>query len=110
MPSGVQGRVAAETIAARIKTGDPRLAAKTASMADMGAACIASIGNHPLKGSAATITMAPIVPDTSVYPTGRDLSMTSGEIGLAGHWIKRMLHTLFIYKAKALPGWTNIPE
>lgn len=110
MPAGVQGRVAAETIAGRIKSGDPTLAAKTASMADMGAACIASIGSHMMKGSAATITMAPIVPDTTVYPTGRDLAMTSGEIGLAGHWIKRMLHTLFIYKAKALPGWTNIPE
>jgi sulfide:quinone oxidoreductase len=110
MPAGVQGRVAAETIALRIKTGDLAHPAKTASMADMGAACIASIGNGMLDGSAATITMAPIVPDASVYPTGRDLSVTSGEIGLAGHWIKRMLHTLFIYKAKGLPGWSQIPE
>jgi sulfide:quinone oxidoreductase len=110
MPAGVQGRVAAETIALRIKSGDAKYPAKTASMADMGAACIASIGNGMFDGSAATITMAPIVPDKTVYPTGRDLAVTSGEIGLAGHWIKRMLHTLFIYKAKALPGWTNIPE
>lgn len=110
MPAGVQGRVAAETIAARIKTGNLSHPAKTASMADMGAACIASIGNGMLNGSAATITMAPIVPDSTVYPSGRDLKVTSGEIGLAGHWIKRMLHTLFIYKAKALPGWTQIPE
>ena len=110
MPAGVQGRVAAETIAARIKTGDRAHPAKTASMADMGAACIASIGNGMLDGSAATITMAPIVPDATVYPTGRDLTVTSGEIGLAGHWIKRMLHTLFIYKAKGLPGWSQIPE
>lgn len=110
MPAGVQGRVAAETIALRIKSGDAKHPAKTASMADMGAACIASIGNGLFDGSAATITMAPIVPDKTVYPTGRDLNVTSGEIGLAGHWIKRMLHTLFIYKAKALPGWTNIPE
>jgi sulfide:quinone oxidoreductase len=110
MPAGVQGRVAAETIALRIKSGDAKYPAKTASMADMGAACIASIGNGLFDGSAATITMAPIVPDKTVYPTGRDLAVTSGEIGLAGHWIKRMLHTLFIYKAKALPGWTNIPE
>ena len=34
----------------------------------------------------------------------------AGEIGLAGHWMKRMLHTLFIYKAKARPGWWLIPE
>jgi sulfide:quinone oxidoreductase len=31
-------------------------------------------------------------------------------MGLAGHWIKHMLHFLFIYKAKALPGWSLIPE
>lgn len=110
MPAGVQGRVAAETIALRIKSGNAAYPAKTASMADMGAACIASIGNGMLDGSAAAITMAPIVPDKSVYPTGRDLKATSGEIGLAGHWIKRLLHTLFIYKAKGYPGWTNIPE
>ena len=111
MPSGVQGRTVAETIAARIKSGNPALAAKTASMADMGAACIASVGNGLLDGSAATIMMSPIVPDTLKYPdSGRDLNVTHGELGLAGHWIKRLLHTMFIYKAKWLPGWSQIPE
>lgn len=110
MPSGMQGRVVAETIAARIKHGN-QTAAKTASMANMGAACIASIGNGMLDGSAATITMGPIVPDFKAHPeTGRDLKITLGEVGLAGHWIKRLLHTLFIYKAKARPGWSQIPE
>jgi sulfide:quinone oxidoreductase len=45
------------------------------------------------------------------YPqTGRDLAGTYGEIGLAGHWIKALLHHLFIYKAKAKPLWWLIPE
>ena len=33
-----------------------------------------------------------------------------GEIGLSGHWIKLLLHYMFIYKAKARPGWAFIPE
>lgn len=32
------------------------------------------------------------------------------EIGLAAHWVTRLLHTLFIYKAKAYPLWYLIPE
>jgi sulfide:quinone oxidoreductase len=111
MPAGVQGRTAAETIANRILTGDLRAPAKQASMANMGAACIASVGAGMLNGGAATITMGPIVPDRERFPeTGRDLEITSGELGLAGHWIKRLLHTMFIYKAKWNPGWSKIPE
>jgi len=111
MPAGVQGRAAAETIANRIKSGNLRAPAKEASMANMGAACIASVGAGMLKGSAATITMGPIVPDRERFPeTGRDLHITSGELGLAGHWIKRLLHTMFIYKAKGHLGWSKIPE
>ncbi len=111
MPAGVQGRTVAETIAKRIKSGDWAAPAKHASMADMGAACIASVGADMLRGGAATITMGPIVPDKLKYPeTGRNLDITSGELGLAGHWIKRLLHTMFIYKAKWLPGWSKIPE
>jgi sulfide:quinone oxidoreductase len=111
MPSGVQGRTVATTIAHRIKSGDPAAPAHTASMAKMGAACIASIGAGMRHGAAATITMSPIVPDTGRFPgSGRDPKTTFGEIGLAGHWMKRLLHTVFIYKAKALPGWWLIPE
>jgi sulfide:quinone oxidoreductase len=111
MPAGVQGRLAAETIADRIKSGNWQLKARQGSMADMGAACIASVGAGMLNGSAATITMSPIVPNFADFPeTGRDQKTTSGELGLAGHWIKRLLHTMFIYKAKALPGWSKIPE
>ena len=111
MPSGVQGRTVATTIAHRIKSGDPHAPAHTASMAKMGAACIASIGAGMRHGAAATITMSPIVPDMERFPgSGRDPHTTFGEIGLAGHWMKRLLHTVFIYKAKALPGWWLIPE
>jgi sulfide:quinone oxidoreductase len=111
MPSGVQGRTVARTIADRIRSGNPTAPAHTASMAQMGAACIASIGAGMRSGAAATITMSPIVPDTKRHPgTGRDSAGTFGEVGLAGHWMKRMLHTLFIYKAKARPGWWLIPE
>ena len=57
------------------------------------------------------MTMYPVVPDLVKYPnTGRSLKDTFGEIGLAGHWIKLLLHYMFIYKAKALPGWHLIPE
>ena len=55
--------------------------------------------------------MFPVVPDWKRYPgTGRDVRGTSGELGLAGHWIKAMLHYLFLYKAKARPLWFLIPE
>ena len=79
-------------------------------MARMGAACVASAGTGLRKGSAASMTMMPIVPDFDRFPTGRDLSDTRGEIGLAGHWTKLMLHHLFIHKAKARFGWQFIPE
>jgi sulfide:quinone oxidoreductase len=109
MPSGVMGKTAALTIADRIKHGADR-PAHTASMARMGAACVASAGTGLRDGSAASMTMLPVVPDYARFPTGRDLSGTKGEIGLSGHWVKLMLHHLFLYKAKARPGWHLIPE
>ena len=76
----------------------------------MGAACVASAGKGLLSGTAATITMYPLVPDYEKYEFGRDLSYTTGEIGLAGHWLKHLLHHMFIYKAKCKPFWSLIPE
>lgn len=109
MPSGIMGRTAAETIADLIK--NPAAPAHTASLAHMGAACIASAGHGLRDGTAAAMTMYPVVPDFETYPdTGRSAKDTYGEIGLAGHWTKTMLHYLFIYKAKARPGWFLIPE
>ena len=110
MPSGVMGKLAILSIRELLKHGD---AAKvpTASMADMGAACVASAGAGLASGSAAAMTMYPIVPDYQKYPsTGRSVGDTFGEIGLGGHWIKLLLHYMFIYKAKARPGWSLIPE
>lgn len=109
MPSGVMGKTVALTIVDRIKHG-PTARAHEASMAEMGAACVASAGAGVRDGSAASMTMNPVVPDFARYPTGRDLSGTHGEIGLSGHWVKLMLHHLFLYKAKARPGWQLIPE
>ena len=109
MPSGIMGKTAALTIVDRIEHGDDR-PAHEASMARMGAACVASAGTGLRHGSAAAMTMMPVVPDYSRFTTGRDLSDTRGEIGLSGHWAKLMLHYLFIYKAKGRPGWQLIPE
>lgn len=110
MPSGLMGRQVAFSIADMIDKGatGPE---HTASMSSMGAACVASAGAGLLKGTAASMTMFPVVPDHETYPeSGRSLKDTTGEIGLAGHWVKHFLHYMFIYKAKALPGWSLIPE
>jgi sulfide:quinone oxidoreductase len=110
MPSGVMGRVVAHSIADRIEHGE-KAPLQTASMASMGAACIASAGAGMRTGTAAAMTMYPIVPDFGRFPvSGRSLKETSGEIGLGAHWTKLLLHYLFIYKAKARPGWFLIPE
>ncbi|GFG75573.1 NAD(P)/FAD-dependent oxidoreductase [Mycobacterium botniense] len=109
MPSGIMAKTVAQTIRDRIKNA--QAPARRASMATMGAACVASAGTGVRTGSAAAMTMFPVVPDPVKYPqTGRDITGTSGELGLAGHWIKLMLHHLFIYKAKARPFWWLIPE
>ena len=110
MPSGVMGKTVALTMRDRITRGSGA-AAHRASMASMGAACVASSGIGLRRGTAASMTMYPIVPDYGRFPaTGRSAKDTFGEIGLAGHWIKFMLHVLFIYKAKARPLWHLIPE
>jgi sulfide:quinone oxidoreductase len=110
MPSGVMGKTVALTICDRIEHGDLSKA-HVASMANMGAACVASAGSGMRTGTAAAMTMYPVVPDFQRFPgTGRSTQDTYGEIGLAGHWIKYLLHVMFIYKAKARFGWFLIPE
>jgi hypothetical protein len=45
-------------------------------MAEMGAACVASAGKGVLDGSAAAMTVYPVVPDFEKYPgTGRDTTI-----------------------------------
>lgn len=110
MPSGVMGRIVAENVADKIKSGTKEHKHK-ASMAGMGAACIISAGYGVSHGQAAVMTVNPIVPDWEKYPKwGRNINDTVGEIGLAGHWMKLFMHYMFIYKAKALPFWWMIPE
>jgi sulfide:quinone oxidoreductase len=110
MPSGVIGKVVALNIVDQIKNGNTDFKHK-ASMGKMGAACVVSAGYGLMNGQAATMTVFPIVPDWEKYPQwGRDLSYTVGEIGLAGHWIKLVLHYLFLHKAKGYPLWWLLPE
>ena len=109
MPSAMIGKAVAGSIVDMIHGSDRPT--RTASMAEMGAACVASAGANPFTGTAASMTVFPIVPDLERYPEyGRDLGRTFGEIGLAGHWIKILLHHLFLYKARLRPGWSLIPE
>jgi len=109
MPSAMIGKTVARSIVDMLRgSATPTNAA---SMAEMGAACVASAGANPFTGTAASITVFPIVPDFEKYPDyGRDMDSTFGEIGLAGHWIKILLHHMFLYKAQLRPGWQLIPE
>ena len=110
MPSGIIARSVALSICDMIDRGATEPTHR-ASMAHMGAACIASAGYGITSGQAAAMTMYPIVPDFDKYPeTGRSTASTFGDLGLAAHWVKYMLHYLFIYKAKARPFWFLIPE
>jgi len=109
MPSAEIGKAVARSVVDMI--GGAERPTHSASMAEMGAACVASAGAHLLTGTAASMTVYPIVPDFARYPQyGRDLNQTFGEIGLAGHWIKILLHHMFLYKARLRPGWAFIPE
>ena len=110
MPSAIIGKTVARSIVDMIK-GVSVKPTHAASLAEMGAACVASAGSNPFTGTAASITVFPIVPDFERFPEyGRDPSATFGEVGLAGHWIKILLHHMFLYKARLRPGWAMIPE
>ena len=110
MPSGIIGKAVAHTVCDLITQGEGAHLHE-ASMAEMGAACVASAGKGLFTGTAAAMTVYPVVPDYDKCPgTGRDTKYTFGEVGLAGHWIKHVLHHMFLYKAKLKPGWALIPE
>jgi len=110
MPSAAIGKAVAMNIRDLVN-GTIKEPIHTASMGEMGAACVASTGSHIFRGSAATMTVYPVVPDFETYPEyGRDLKLTFGEIGLAGHWMKWILHHVFIYQAKLRPGWSILPD
>jgi sulfide:quinone oxidoreductase len=109
MVSGIIGRLVAKNVAQLITKG--RMTHEE-SMTNMPAACIASMGDSLWDGAAATIVMYPVVPDPVRFPNedGRDLFVAHMEMGLSGAWMKRMLHTTFMYKLRARPGWKIIPE
>ena len=110
MPSAMMGRAVTASIC-DMMNGVSDEPTHTSCMAEMGAACVASAGKGMLSGTAAAMTVFPIVPDFDKYPgTGRDINGTTGEIGLAAHWVKHLLHHAFIWKAKLKPGWSLIPE
>ncbi len=110
MPSGIIGKTVAQSVCDMI-LGKSDKPTHHASMAEMGAACVASTGKSWWSGTAAALTVYPVVPDYEKYPgTGRDPEYTFGEVGLAGHWIKHILHHMFMWKAQLKPGWTMIPE
>lgn len=109
MPSAAMAKAVAQSIRDMINGADKPT--HSASMAEMGAACVASTGAHFLKGTAAAMTVYPVVPDFDKYPEyGRDTDLTFGEVGLAGHWMKYFLHHAFIYQAQLKPGWSIIPD
>jgi sulfide:quinone oxidoreductase len=109
MPSATIGKAVAQSIVDMLN-GAPE-PTHSASMAEMGAACVASTGSDIFKGTAATMTVFPVVPDYETYPEyGRDMNLTFGEVGLAGHWMKYFLHHVFIYQAKLKPGWSLLPD
>lgn len=108
MASGIIGKIAALNIIDMIEGKSP---SHHESMTEMPGACITSIGKSIWNGSASTILMHPVVPDYEKYPEyGRDIKVCDLEIGLAGAWLKRSLHTTFIYKMKGNIGWSLIPE
>ncbi|MEN8191686.1 MAG: FAD-dependent oxidoreductase [Bacteroidota bacterium] len=109
MVSGIIGRVIAKNIIDLVKKGRMTHHER---MTQMAAACIASMGDSLWDGSAATIMMYPVVPNLRKFPNehGRDMFVTHMEMGLAGAWMKRMIHTTFIHKLKARAGWKLIPE
>lgn len=108
MTSGIMGRTVAENIRDQIEGKQP---SHHARMSEMPAACIASMGKSLWSGSAASIIMIPVARDFEKYPEyGRDLALCDLDVGLGGAWTKRMLHSVFMWKLQAKPGWQMIPE
>jgi sulfide:quinone oxidoreductase len=108
MASGIMGRIAALNVIDMVEGRD---ASHHMSMAEMPGACIASMGKSAWNGMAASIIINPVVPDYEKYPKyGRDLDACHMEVGLAGAWLKRLLHGLIKHKMSGGFGWKLIPE
>ena len=109
MVSGIIGRVIAKNIVDLVEKGRMTHHER---MSEMFAACIASMGDSLWDGSAAVIVVYPVVPDVRRFPNeeGRDMFVTHMEMGLAGAWMKRMIHSTFMWKLQGKVGWQIIPE
>lgn len=109
MAAGIIGRLVALNIISLVKTGEM---VHQERMTEMYGACIASADPSLWNGLAISILLYPVVPNFVRYPEsyGRDPFITRLEGGLAGAWIKRIIHTTMYYKAQAYPGWQFIPE
>jgi sulfide:quinone oxidoreductase len=109
MVAGIVGRVVAQNI---IELLNGKEMTHQERMSGMPVACIASMGDSLWNGMAAVILIHPFVPDYRRFPQtdGRDHNLTNMEVGLAGAWMKRMLHSTFIHKFKGNIGWKLIPE
>jgi len=108
MASGIMGKTAALNIVDQIEGRSPTHHAR---MSEIPAACIASMGNSFWNGSAASIIMMPVARDFRRYPEyGRDLNLCELDVGLAGAWTKRALHSAFMWKLQGHRGWQLIPE
>ena len=111
MASGIIGHTVALSIIDMVKNGGKdKEPSHQASMSQFGAICITSLGKSLASGSAAFLTLDPVVPDYNKHKFGRNLKYTFGDIGLAGHWVKYMLHYLFLWKMKGKFLWHIIPD
>ncbi|MDA8097767.1 MAG: FAD-dependent oxidoreductase [Clostridia bacterium] len=109
MVSGTIGRLVAKNIISLLEQG--RMTHQE-RMTEMFSACIASMSGSLWDGSAVSITLFPTVPNFLRYRNrcGRDAFGTRIEIGLAGAWMKRMIHTTMLWKVQGNLGWRIIPE
>lgn len=109
MPSAVMGHTTALNVAEWILEGKPTFR-HNSSMAKFASICVVSIG-YGFRGVAGSMSVFPTIPDYEKYPDfGRDIKYTIGEVGVAGHWFKYLMHHLFLYKAQGKPGWALIPD
>ena len=109
MPSAVMGHAVASNVAETIIRGKETFTHE-ASMAKFASICIVSIG-YGFRGVAGSMSVYPTIPDFKKYPDfGRDIKYTIGEVGVAGHWFKWLMHYMFMYKAKGNLGWQLIPD
>lgn len=109
MVAGIVGRVVAKNV---IDLLNGKEMSHRERMSEMPVACIASMGDSLWNGMAAVILIHPFVPDLHRFPhtAGRNHDVTNMEVGLAGAWMKRVLHSTFIHKFKGNIGWKLIPE